>query len=69
MTWRCSATALWRSVNAAAVTGLAVGIAGDEVRRYGLDTEKRSRLIKAGADIIIPDFSQTPIQLGHLLGN
>ena len=48
--------------------GFAVGIAGDEVRRYGLDTEKRSRLIKAGADVIIPDFSQTSILLGHLLG-
>lgn len=38
--------------------GIAVGIASDEVRRYGLNKEKRSRLIKAGAHIIVPDFSQ-----------
>ena len=38
--------------------GIAVGLASDEVRRYGLNTEKRSRLIKSGAHIIIPDFSQ-----------
>ena len=38
--------------------GIAVGIASDEIRRYGLKREKRSRLIKAGAQIVIPDFSQ-----------
>lgn len=38
--------------------GIAIGIASDEVRRYGLNREKRSRLIKSGAQIIIPDFSQ-----------
>jgi rfaE bifunctional protein kinase chain/domain len=38
--------------------GLAVGVASDEVRRFGLDAGKRSRLIQAGADLIIPDFSQ-----------
>ena len=37
---------------------LAVGVASDEVRRYGLNSAKRTRLIEAGADIIIPDFSQ-----------
>ncbi len=40
------------------VGGTAIGIASDEVRRYGLNTAKRTRLIKAGADIIIPDYSQ-----------
>lgn len=39
------------------VKGIAVGVASDEVRRFGLNTEKRVRLIKAGAHIIIPDFS------------
>lgn len=39
--------------------GLTVGVATDEVRRFGLNEKKRSRLIKAGADIIIPDFTQT----------
>jgi len=38
--------------------GGAVGIASDEIRRYGLNPSKRQRLISAGADIIIPDFSQ-----------
>jgi len=38
--------------------GYAVGIASDEVRRFGMNPEKRSRLIRAGADAIIPDFSQ-----------
>jgi len=38
--------------------GVAVGLASDEVRRHGLCTEKRTRLIKAGAQIIVGDFSQ-----------
>ena len=38
--------------------GWAVGIASDEIRRYGLNLAKRERLISAGADMIIPDFSQ-----------
>lgn len=41
--------------------GLAVGVASDEVRRYGLNTAKRTRLIKAGADLLIPDYSQPKI--------
>lgn len=40
------------------VGGIAVGIACDEPRRYGLNPEKRSRLIRAGAHCIVPDFSQ-----------
>ena len=38
--------------------GLTVGLATNELRRYGLNPQKRTRLIKAGADIVIPDFSQ-----------
>ncbi|MFA4944356.1 MAG: PfkB family carbohydrate kinase [Lentisphaeria bacterium] len=38
--------------------GLAIGIASDEVRRFGLNPAKRSRLIRAGADLVVPDFSQ-----------
>ena len=38
--------------------GIAVGVASDEVRRFGLNPTKRARLIRAGADIILPDFSQ-----------
>ena len=37
----------------------AVGIASDEVRRFGLNADKRRRLICAGAKAIIPDFSQS----------
>ena len=40
------------------VGGIAVGIASDEIRRHGLSIEKRTRLIKAGAHIVIPDLSQ-----------
>ncbi len=43
--------------------GLTVGIAGDELRRFGLNERKRTRLIKAGADVIIPDFSQMDLLL------
>ena len=38
--------------------GYAIGIASDEVRRFGMNPAKRSRLVRAGADMIIPDFSQ-----------
>ena len=38
--------------------GITTGIASNELRRYGLNQVKRTRLIQAGADIIIPDFTQ-----------
>ena len=38
--------------------GFAVGVASDEIRWFGLNPAKRSRLISAGADMIIPDYSQ-----------
>jgi rfaE bifunctional protein kinase chain/domain len=37
--------------------GITVGIASDEDERRGLNPVKRSRLIKAGADIVVPDFT------------
>lgn len=46
--------------------GLTVGIASNEIQRYGLNEHKRTRLIKAGADVIVPDFSQYPQLLGLL---
>lgn len=46
--------------------GLTVGVASNELRRFGLNERKRERLIKAGADIIIPDFSQY-VKLAGLL--
>ena len=48
--------------------GLAIGIASDEVRRHGLNREKRTRLIKSGAHIICPDFSEQEALLGFLMG-
>jgi rfaE bifunctional protein kinase chain/domain len=47
--------------------GLSIGIASDEIRRFGLNPRKRKRLIQAGADIIIPDYSQLEALL-NLLG-
>jgi phosphoglycolate phosphatase-like HAD superfamily hydrolase len=46
--------------------GVSVGIASNELRRYGLNENKRTRLIKAGADVIIPDFSQLSALLNLL---
>lgn len=43
--------------------GFCIGVASDELRRFGLNQIKRTRLIRAGANIIVPDFSQ----LGALL--
>jgi rfaE bifunctional protein kinase chain/domain len=45
--------------------GIAIGVASNELKRFGLNEKKRTRLIKAGADIIIPDFSQN-VQLLNL---
>ena len=36
----------------------AVGVASDEPRRFGWNLAKRSRLIRAGADLVTPDFLQ-----------
>jgi phosphoglycolate phosphatase-like HAD superfamily hydrolase len=38
--------------------GIAVGIASNEIRRYGLDPEKRTRIIKAGAQLLVADWAQ-----------
>jgi beta-phosphoglucomutase-like phosphatase (HAD superfamily) len=35
-----------------------IGIASDELRRFGINLEKRRRLIRAGANALVPDFSQ-----------
>ena len=44
--------------NVKSVGGFAVGVASDETNRAGVDTWKRDRLIKAGADLIIPDYRE-----------
>ena len=38
--------------------GICVGVASDELRRFGLNSTKRARLVRAGANLVIPDFSQ-----------
>ncbi len=46
---------------------LAVGLLSDERRRFGLNLDKRERLVLAGADLLIPDYSWAPA-LAALLG-
>lgn len=48
------------------VGGLGAGVASNELTRCGIDEWKRNRLIKAGADIIIPDFSETKTLIEYL---
>ncbi len=43
-----------------------MGVASDEKNRAGIDAWKRSRLISAGADLIIPDFREREL-LEHYL--
>ena len=38
--------------------GFAIGVASDELRRSGWNWSKRTRLIKAGADLVVPDYSR-----------
>jgi len=45
---------------------LAVGVASDEYNLSGLDPRKRERLIGAGADVIIPDFSRPEEIIGFM---
>ena len=47
--------------------GLTVGVASDELRRFGLNAAKRRRLIRAGADLVVADYSQLS-QLLAVLG-
>ena len=49
--------------------GYAVGILSDEVRRHGLHPAKRERLVLAGADLLIPDFSWAEQLLSLLFPN
>jgi phosphoglycolate phosphatase-like HAD superfamily hydrolase len=45
---------------------IALGVASDEVSRCGWNEHKIARLVKAGADLLVPDFSQ-PESLFSLL--
>jgi hypothetical protein len=39
--------------------GICIGVASDEIKRFGLNIDKRKRLINSGAHFIIPDYSQS----------
>ncbi len=50
-----------------AVGGIAVAVASDETARSGkCDAWKRERLIGAGADMVIPDYLETPALLDYI---
>jgi phosphoglycolate phosphatase len=51
------------------VNGIVVGLATDERNRRGIDAWKRSRLIAAGADVIIPDFREAAMLEEYLFPN
>jgi phosphoglycolate phosphatase-like HAD superfamily hydrolase len=38
------------------VGGVAIAVASDEVRREGVNAWKRDRLVRAGADIVVPEY-------------
>src|SRR5262249_31990202 len=48
------------------VGGVAVAVASDEVTRRGINAWKRERLIRAGADIVIPEYRHYGPLLDHL---
>jgi len=48
------------------VGGVAVAVASDEVERRGVNAWKRKRLIRAGADIVIPEYRRQERLLRYL---
>jgi phosphoglycolate phosphatase-like HAD superfamily hydrolase len=48
------------------VGGVAVAVASDEVNRRGVNTWKRQRLIRAGADLVIPEYRRQDRLLRYL---
>jgi phosphoglycolate phosphatase len=54
--------------NTKQVGGVAIGVASDEVRRRGIDSWKRERLIGVGADAIIGDYADVPSIIEYLYG-
>lgn len=49
--------------------GVAVAVASDEVNRRGVHAWKRERLVRAGADIVIPEYRRQQQLLDYLLSN
>lgn len=52
--------------NAKAVDAVAIGVASVENNIFGMNADKRARLINAGADIIIPDYGNQDKLLEYL---
>jgi phosphoglycolate phosphatase-like HAD superfamily hydrolase len=50
------------------VGGVAVAVASDEAARRGVNAWKRDRLVRAGADVVIPDYRRHAQLLDFLLG-
>ena len=49
--------------------GVAVAVASDEVRRCGVNSWKRNRLVQAGADIVIPEYRRQDMLLQFLFAD
>ena len=48
---------------------VSVGVCSDELRGHGWSDEKRERLTKAGADILVPDFGENEALMEYLFPN
>jgi hypothetical protein len=46
--------------------GVAVAVASDEAARRGVNSWKRDRLVRAGADVVIPEYRQAGRLLRYL---
>lgn len=51
-----------------AAGGVAVAVASDEVNRRGVHAWKRNRLVRAGADIVIPEYRRQERLIAYLMG-
>lgn len=47
---------------------VSIGVCSDEIRRHGWNMRKRERLLRAGADILIPDFAERDALMQYLFG-
>lgn len=48
--------------------GVALGVASNEVTGHGWNHEKRQRLLRAGADLLVPDFNEADTIVEYLFG-
>jgi phosphoglycolate phosphatase-like HAD superfamily hydrolase len=49
--------------------GVAIAVASDEVNRRGVHAWKRDRLVRAGADIVIPEYRRQQQLVAYLMGD